>query len=69
MTDLRHSWKEVNDSLDSNFNRLTLNEWLERHTAVSEEDFKNEPHRNRLNVVINRTNHLAWHYGQLLLLK
>lgn len=69
MTDLRDSWKEVNDSLNAHFSRLTLDEWLERHTAVSEDDFRNEPHRNRLNVVINRTNHLAWHYGQLLLLK
>ena len=69
LDDLRLSWKEVNESLDFSFGQLTSAEWLERHTAVSEEDFVKEPHRNRLNVVINRTNHLAWHYGQLLLLK
>ncbi len=67
--DLRHSWKEVNNTLNTHFSKLGPGEWLERHTAISEEDFRKEPHRNRLNVVINRTNHVAWHYGQLLLLK
>jgi hypothetical protein len=37
--------------------------------TVSPEDFAKEPHRNRLNVLISRTNHMANHIGQLLLLK
>jgi hypothetical protein len=68
-TALRECWTEVNNALKNHFARLTLAQWFERHNAVAERDFENEPHRNKLNVVINRTNHLAWHYGQLLLLK
>ncbi len=56
-------------TLAKHFNILQPNEWLGKHTAVSEEDFIKEPHRNRLNVVIGRTNHLSHHLGQLTLLK
>lgn len=67
--DLRNYWKAVNENLAKNFRQLKPAEWLQKHTAVSEEDFQKEPHRNRLNVVINRTNHLSSHYGQLVFLK
>ena len=67
--DLRNYWKEINNVLTENFSRLSIEEWLQRHNAVSEVDFAKEPHRNKLNVVINRTNHLSNHLGQLLLLK
>jgi hypothetical protein len=67
--DLRHYWKAVNSNLDANFSKMTPTEWFQKHTSVSEQDFANEPHRNKLNIVVNRTNHLANHFGQLLLLK
>lgn len=67
--ELRFRWKKVNTELTIHLEQLTFNQWFERHNAVSEDDFRKEPHRNKLNVIINRTNHLAWHYGQLLLLK
>ena len=44
-------------------------QWLERHMSVSPEDFDKEPHRNKLNIIISRTNHIAYHLGQLVLLK
>lgn len=66
---LRTAWKEVNDNLVSKLSTLTPDQWYERHTAVTEEDFAKEPHRNRLNVVIGRAGHLAYHLGQLALLK
>jgi hypothetical protein len=44
-------------------------DWLGRHTAVSEEDFQKEKHRNKLNVLISRTNHAGYHLGQLVYLK
>lgn len=69
ITALRTAWKEVNDTLTSKLSALTPDQWYERHTAVSEEDFAKEPHRNRLNVVIGRAGHLAYHLGQLALLK
>lgn len=67
--DLRNYWKEVNNVLAEGFSSLPTDEWFQKHNAVSEIDFAKEPHRNKLNIVINRTNHLANHLGQLLLLK
>ena len=67
--DLRNYFKEVNNVLWERFSKMPVEQWFEKHAAVSEMEFAKEPHRNRLNVVINRTNHLASHLGQLLLLK
>jgi hypothetical protein len=67
--ELRENWKTVNSKLTSHFNKLTADEWFQRHTSVSEEDFVKEPHRNRLNVVVGRTNHMQYHIGQVALLK
>jgi hypothetical protein len=67
--DLRNYWKETSKVLSEKFSELPVEEWFERHNAVSEIDFAKEPHRNKLNIVINRTNHLANHLGQLLFLK
>jgi len=67
--DLRDYWKDVNSKLSTHFNGLKPEQWFEKHTSVSKEDFIKEPHRNRLNVVIGRTNHLSYHLGQLALLK
>jgi len=69
VTDLKLYWNVVNNSLTERFQQLEPEEWLSRHTAVSEADFEKEPHRNKLNVLISRTNHLAYHWGQLILLK
>lgn len=67
--DLRNYWKEINNVLSEAFAKLSVEEWFQKHNAVSEVDFAKEPHRNKLNTIINRTNHLANHLGQLLLLK
>lgn len=62
-------WSEVNTKLADGFKTLSPNEWFNRHTAVTAEDFAKEPHRNKLNLLLNRTGHLAYHVGQLILLK
>jgi hypothetical protein len=67
--DLLQRWDEVNARLSDNFNQMTPADWLERHTRVSEEDFAKEPHRNKLNILLNRTGHTAYHVGQLALAK
>jgi hypothetical protein len=67
--ELRKYWKAVNAKLSAAIAATTPAEWFNRHTAVSEEDFAREPHRNKLNVLINRTNHQSTHYGQLVYLK
>jgi uncharacterized damage-inducible protein DinB len=63
--ELTSKWKSVLDELDRAFKSMSENEWLGRHTAVSEEDFKKEPHRNKLNVMLSRVAHKASHLGQI----
>ena len=67
--EVRRVWAETLGVLRENFYGLTTDEWFDKHTAVSDDDFVNEPHRNRINLLINRTNHLSYHLGQLTLLK
>ncbi len=67
--ELRQYWMDVHSALTTKFEAFTDEQWLEKHTAISAEDFKKEPHRNRLNVLLNRANHLAYHLGQVVLLK
>ena len=67
--ELREYWQQVHSKLSQQFEKFTVEEWLQRHTAVKEEDFAKEPHRNRINVLVNRTNHLSYHLGQLMYLK
>jgi hypothetical protein len=69
VNELKNYWNDINQKLENYFSVLTADDWFVRHTAISEEDFVKEPHRNRLNVLFSRTSHLASHYGQLLFLK
>lgn len=66
---LRALWKKQNEALQIKFNQLKTEDWFTRHTAVSEADFAQEPHRNKLNIIITRTSHLQYHSGQIVLLK
>lgn len=66
--ELRQYWKTSNSRLSEGFDRMEPYEWFERHSAVSEEAFAKEPHRNKLNVLISRTNHVSYHEGQLILI-
>ena len=65
--ELREWWAQVNRRLEAGLRELTLNDWVARHTAVSEEDFAKEPLRNRFSILITRTNHLTYHVGQAVL--
>ena len=67
--ELRAFWSKQCEVLKRKFEGLQPDEWLEKHTAVSAEDFIKEPHRNKLNIILTRTTHLAYHTGQLALLK
>lgn len=66
---LREILKTQNTHLQEKFELLKPEQWFEKHTAVSEEDFTKEPHRNKLNIIITRTSHLQYHTGQIVLLK
>ena len=61
-------WNVILTELNRAFKSWNENDWLSRHTAVSEEDFKKEPHRNRLNVMLSRVTHKASHLGQIAML-
>ena len=67
--ELREYWKNINAKLATHFNQLSADDWFKKHTSVSDEDFVKEPHRNRINVVVGRTNHTQYHIGQIALLK
>jgi hypothetical protein len=67
--ELKTNWNNVNETLRQRFNAMQPAAWFNRHMAVSEEDFAKEPHRNKLNILINRTNHQSYHLGQLVYLK
>jgi DNA polymerase/3'-5' exonuclease PolX len=64
---VRKAWKEVNGRLFEGFASLSAADWLKKHAAVSQEDFVKEPLRNRLAILLSRTNHLAYHLGQTAL--
>ncbi len=64
-SELITQWKQIVASLDDAFKKMTEQEWLSRHMAVSEEDFVKEPHRNKLNVMLSRVSHKASHLGQI----
>ena len=67
--DLRKYWKKVTEKLNEGISRVKPDDWFSRHNVVSEEDFKKDPKRNRLNIVLTRIPHLTYHFGQLKLLK
>ncbi len=67
--DLKQAWTEVNAKLTEAFEKLTPEEWLQKHTAVSDEDFAKDPTRNRLAILLSRTSHAAFHTGQAVLVK
>jgi hypothetical protein len=46
---------------------MSWSDWLQRHTAVSEEDFAKDTSRNRFAILLSRTNHLSYHLGQAVL--
>jgi hypothetical protein len=64
---LKQYWDEVNEKLFSKFQSLSVDEWLLLHRAMSEEDYAKDPTRNRLAVLLSRTNHLSYHLGQVTL--
>ena len=67
VAELRKYWDEVNGKLLTQFATLSEAEWLQRHNAVSEEDYAKDPTRNRLAVLLSRTNHMSHHLGQITL--
>jgi hypothetical protein len=66
---LKQNWDEVNSKLVTGMERFAPDDWLQRHSSVSEEDFAKDPQRNRLSVLLSRMNHISFHLGQTVLIK
>lgn len=67
--ELKKAWAEVNTALTSAVEKFSSDDWLKKHTSVSDEDFAKDPTRNRLAVFLSRTNHASFHAGQVVLVK
>jgi len=65
--DLKAAWQDLATRLTDALEVFTPEEWLQKHTAVSDSDFAKDPGRNRMAVVLTRTNHISYHMGQLML--
>src|ERR1700716_4187226 len=59
----RQAWKSVNAELSKGLEKMSWSDWVQRHAAVSEEDFAKDPSRNRFAILLSRTNHLSYHLG------
>ena len=64
---VRRAWNVVNAELWKGFDRMSSSDWVQRHSAVTEEDFAKDASRNRFAVLLSRTNHLSYHLGQAVL--
>jgi hypothetical protein len=64
---VRQAWKNVNAELSKGFEKMSWSDWVQRHAAVSEEDFAKDASRNRFAILLSRTNHLSYHLGQVVL--
>jgi hypothetical protein len=64
--ELKDAWNRVNTMLKQQMDKLLPADWFTKHSAISGEDFEKEPHRNKLNILINRTIHQSYHLGQLV---
>src|SRR5260370_33915019 len=61
---LKIIWHKTSQILWTGFSKLSVADWLQKHAAVSEQDFLREPHRNRFTILLGRTVHIAYHLGQ-----
>lgn len=68
-SELRQIWTAVHDRLKNEFIAMPADSWFMRHNSMTDEDFDRDPSRNKLSVLVTRTSHLAYHFGQMRLLK
>lgn len=66
-SELKQAWSDVNVAITSGVEKFSVDDWRQKHAAVSDEDFLKEPTRNRLAVFLSRTNHASFHTGQIAL--
>jgi hypothetical protein len=69
ISELRQIWTKVHTRLQNEFAKMPANAWFKRHESMTDADFEKDPARNKMSVLCTRTAHLAYHFGQLRLLK
>jgi DinB superfamily len=69
VSELKKIWTAVHERLKNEFIKMPADAWFSRHESMTDADFEKDPARNKLSVLNTRTNHLAYHFGQLRLLK
>jgi DinB superfamily len=69
VSELRKIWTGVHERLKKEFEKMPAEAWFTRHESMTDADFEKDPTRNKMSVLLNRTNHLSYHFGQLRLLK
>lgn len=67
LVEVKAAWEKVNAELSKKIQALAPEDWLLKHSAVSDEDFAKDPTRNRLAMLLSRTGHVAYHLGQATL--
>jgi hypothetical protein len=63
LSEAANCWEDVHTELLSRFKTLSPKEWLESRGSLSPEEFERNPTRNRLAVLLGRTNHASYHFG------
>ena len=66
--EIKKAWDDVNNTLLAGFASLSETAWLQKHAAVSDEEFAKDPQRNRFAVLLSRTTHISFHLGQTALI-
>ncbi len=64
---VRQAWNTIDGELWKGLEEMSWSDWLQRHSAVSAEDFAKDASRNRFAILLSRTNHLSYHLGQAVL--
>ncbi|WP_331969585.1 DinB family protein [Ohtaekwangia sp.] len=67
--EVRDAWTTTIKTLTERFSKVSTADWFTRHLRMTDEDFQKEPYRNKLSVLLNRTSHVAYHLGQVVLVK
>ncbi len=65
---IKEYWIAIDSKVAEHIKAMKFEEWFTKHSAVSAEAFVQEPFRNKMNILINRTNHMSYHLGQMIYL-
>ncbi len=66
---LREAWSRTAQGLSELFAGFSTADWLDRHYSMTAADLAADPGRNKMSVLLSRTNHTAYHIGQIILVK